>query len=123
MQSTIIAGLVGLVIIGFVVFKLYKRTTHQTAEPLPVTDESVDINSVLDQFEQWNQTIQTKEGALDLLGSLDEFCINVFGNHVKFNISKDEFYRLSIDQVKLFISQLIKQIRIDSQSDREIRLQ
>ena len=68
---------------------------------------------VLDDFDQWNQCIETKEAAIGLIAEIDDMCYTLFNNHITINITKDEFNRLSIGQTKAFIQQLIDQIRLD----------
>ena len=68
---------------------------------------------VLDDFDQWNQCVETKEAAIGLIAEIDDMCYTLFNNHITINITKDEFNRLSIGQTKAFIQQLIDQIRLD----------
>lgn len=70
---------------------------------------------VLDDFDQWNQCVETKEAAIGLIAEIDDMCYTLFKNHITINITKDEFNRLSIGQTKAFIQQLIDQIRLDVQ--------
>lgn len=66
---------------------------------------------LLDQFDQWNSIIETKEGFRDLLGVLNELCVRVFDTSIEVNITEDEFNRMSIQQLQLSVDQLIDQIR------------
>ena len=70
---------------------------------------------VLDDFDQWNQCVETKEAAIGLIAEIDDMCYTLFKSHISINITKDEFNRLSIGQTKAFIQQLIDQIRLDVQ--------
>ena len=77
---------------------------------------------MVEQFDQWLSIADTKEALMDLLYNLNEFTTNTFNNRIQFNITKDEFNRMSVDQVKAFITQLLDQIRNDIMSEPTVRV-
>lgn len=77
---------------------------------------------LLDQFDQWNSIIETKEGFRDLLGVLNELCVRVFDSSIEVNITEDEFNRMSIQQLQLSVDQLIDQIRYQLTSSTADRI-
>lgn len=108
-----------VIVFAFIIGVILYREFVNHSQPLKKEDKKTtsltnEINDVLDQFEYWLQIANTKEALNDLLININDFTVNVFGNQIHSNITKDEFNRMSIDQVKEFISQLLTQIRVDA---------
>lgn len=112
-----------VLIIGVIGYREYKDhiTTKQTSTKVRSTNLTDEIVEVLDQFDQWLLIADTKEALMDLLYNLNEFTTNTFNNRIQFNITKDEFNRMSVDQVKAFITQLLDQIRNDVMDEPTVR--
>ena len=98
-----------------VVSEAFHLNNNKTTEPQEQSLWTQYLFEVLDDFDQWNQCIETKEAAIGLIAEIDDMCYTLFKNHITINITKDEFNRLSIGQTKAFIQQLIDQIRLDVQ--------
>ena len=84
-----------------------------------LTNQMIEL---LDQFDQWNSIIETKEGFRDLLGVLNDLCVRVFDTNIEVNITEDEFNRMSIQQLQLSVDQLIDQIRYQISSQTTDRV-
>lgn len=112
-----------VLIIGVIGYYEYKDhvTAKQVSTKVHSTNLTDEIVEVLDQFDQWLSIADTKEALMDLLYNLNEFTTNTFNNRIQFNITKDEFNRMSVDQVKAFITQLLDQIRNDVMSEPTVR--
>ena len=100
---------------AIVVSEAFHLNNNKTTEPQKPSLWTQYLFEVLDDFDQWNQCIETKEAAIGLIAEIDDMCYTLFKNHITINITKDEFNRLSIGQTKAFIQQLIDQIRLDVQ--------
>ena len=112
-----------VLIIGVIGYREYKDhiINKQTTTKVRSTNLTDEIVEVLDQFDQWLLIADTKEALMDLLYNLNEFTTNTFNNRIQFNITKNEFNRMSVDQVKAFITQLLDQIRNDVMSEPTVR--
>ena len=110
-----------VLIIGVIGYHEYKDrvTAKQVSTKVHSTNLTDQIIEVLEQFDQWLLIADTKEALMDLLYNLNEFTTNTFNNRIQFNITKDEFNRMSVDQVKAFITQLLDQIRNDVMCENE----
>lgn len=110
-------------IISVIGYHEYKDriTNKQTSTKVRSTNLTDEIVEVLNQFDQWLLIADTKEALMDLLYNLNEFTMNTFNNRIQFNITKDEFNRMSVDQVKAFITQLLDQIRNDVMNEPTVR--
>lgn len=113
-----------VLIIGVIGYHEYKDhvTAKQVLTKVHSTNLTDQIIEVLEQFDQWLLIADTKEALMDLLYNLNEFTTNTFNNRIQFNITKDEFNRMSVDQVKAFITQLLDQIRNDVMSEPTVRV-
>jgi len=110
MNNEMMYGVIILTIItiSLVVLVLMLFTRNHTSNNKAIRDTSTDeIIEVLSEFRTWNKTISTTEGALSLLSEFNKFCIAVFGNNLQSQITKDEFYRMSLSQIKVFIEQML----------------
>ena len=112
-----------VLIIGVIGYREYEDhiITERTSTKVCSTNLTDEIVEVLDQFDQWLLIADTKEALMDLLYNLNEFTTNTFNNRIQFNITKDEFNRMSVDQVKAFITQLLDQIRNDVMDEPTVR--
>ena len=81
------------------------------------TDEIIEV---LSEFRTWNKTISTMEGALSLLAEFNKFCMAVFGSNLQSQITKDEFYRMSLSQIKVFIDQMLDETEVTIISYRHL---
>lgn len=113
-----------VLIIGVIGYHEYKDhvTAKRVSTKVHSTNLTNEIIEVVEQFDQWLSIADTKEALMDLLYNLNEFTTNTFNNRIQFNITKDEFNRMSVDQVKAFITQLLDQIRNDIMSEPTVRV-
>ena len=127
MSYTIIIGCGLVVVMIAMIINDYLHQYQQFKVNQVKQEHNYDLTNqmleLLDQFDQWNSIIETKEGFRDLLGVLNELCVRVFDSSIEVNITEDEFNRMSIQQLQLSVDQLIDQIRYQltsSTADRVI---
>ena len=94
---------ISLIAIILILFRGHRNVNNKTLHDA----RTEEIIEVLSEFRTWNKTISTTEGALSLLSEFNKFCVAVFGNNLQSQITKDEFYRMSLSQIKVFIDQML----------------
>ena len=61
---------------------------------------TVDVSDVIEQFELWNDKIETKQAALDFYHELNQVCNYLFHNPLKLMITHEEFNNLTLESIK-----------------------
>ena len=61
---------------------------------------SVNVSDVIEQFEVWNDKIETKQAALDFYHELNQVCNHLFHNPLKLMITHEEFNNLTLESIK-----------------------
>ena len=59
-----------------------------------------DVSDVIEQFELWNDKIETKQAALDFYHELNQVCNHLFHNPLKLMITHEEFNNLTLESIK-----------------------
>nr|DAQ56306.1 MAG TPA: hypothetical protein [Caudoviricetes sp.] len=62
--------------------------------------QQVDVVDVIEQFELWNDRIETKQAALDFYHELNQVCNHLFHNPLKLMITHEEFNNLTLESIK-----------------------
>lgn len=61
---------------------------------------SINASDVIEQFELWNERIETKQAALDFYHELNQVCNHLFHNPLKLMITREEFNNLTLESIK-----------------------
>lgn len=101
------------IVYGFVLYHKQQLTNDDVNCTDNRFDDIVDVLDVLDQYDHWVNAITTKDAALQMLASFDHFTLTIFNTHVSCNLTKDEFDRISINQLKTFLRDMVNQVRGD----------
>ena len=58
------------------------------------------VIALLEEYEEWNEIITTKDNMKAYYGKLNETCLNVFGKPLSINLTKEEFDELSLSSIR-----------------------
>lgn len=74
-------------------------------------DAQVLVGDVIEQFEQWNEKLETKQAALGFYNQLNDVCNHLFHNPLKLMITKEEFDNLTLNAIKQLNREALKDLR------------
>ena len=69
------------------------------------------VNDVIDQFELWNDKLETKQAALDFYYQLNEVCNHLFHNPLKLMITHEEFNNMTLSAIKKLNKEALDTLR------------
>ena len=95
-----IMAVIGLIIVAF--FTIKRISSAKT--------KSNDIEELLQFYLEWNQSIQTKQAALDFYYSMSETCRQIWNVEFKVQMTRQEFDSMSLDNIKLLNKQALNDI-------------